>query len=155
MSGGSNREEEARGLRERLSSGAEDAIGRLADDLLENPLINSALQHAFDAREKVAQAQESAMDALNLPSASNVEKLERRLRSISQRLEALEDMVERIDNRLEGVLESIREQQTTTEQLRELTLRLDELGRDVGAVRRELAPADAVPAAQTRAAVEG
>ena len=91
------------GIRERLSSQAEDTIGKLADDLLENPIINSALQTAFSAREKMAQAQETAMEALNLPSASNVDKLARRLRSISQRLDEIEDGVERVDRRLEGV----------------------------------------------------
>jgi predicted RNase H-like nuclease (RuvC/YqgF family) len=154
-SGAPSGDDEGRGIRERLSSGAEDTIGKLADDLLENSLVNSALQRAFDARDKVAQAHESAMGALNLPSASNIERLERRLRSISQRLEALEDTVERIDNRVEGVLETMREQHAAAEQLRALNQHVDERGRDVGALRRELAPTDAVPAAQTRAAVEG
>jgi hypothetical protein len=94
--------EEGRGLRERLSSEAEERIGRLADELLENPLVNSALQGALSAREKMAQAQETAMDALNLPSASTLDKLARRLRSISQRLDEIEDAVERLDRRLDS-----------------------------------------------------
>ena len=64
-------------------------------------MINSALSRAFTAREKVAQAQQSAMDALNLPSASELEKLGRRLRTISQRLEEVEDAVDKIGVRLE------------------------------------------------------
>jgi hypothetical protein len=36
------------------------------------------------------------MGALNLPSASEVERLERRLRSVSQRLETVEEQVDRI-----------------------------------------------------------
>ena len=51
--------EQPSGLRARIASQAEDTIGRLADDLLENPVINSALQSAFTAREKVGQAQQS------------------------------------------------------------------------------------------------
>src|SRR5438445_1461 len=39
----------------------------------------------------MSQAQETAMEALNLPSASNVDKLARRLRSISQRLHEIDD----------------------------------------------------------------
>ena len=35
------------------------------------------------------------MSALNLPSAGDVERLERRLRSLSQRLEEVEDQVDR------------------------------------------------------------
>ncbi|MEX0992442.1 MAG: hypothetical protein WDZ37_00435 [Solirubrobacterales bacterium] len=91
------------GVRERLQKQAEDAIGKLADELLENPLFNSALSGAFAAREKVAQAQQQAMGALNLPSASDLEKLERRIRSISHRLDEVEDTVERLLDKLESL----------------------------------------------------
>ena len=40
------------GLRERLTRQGEDALGRLAQDLLENPLVNGAIARAFEAREK-------------------------------------------------------------------------------------------------------
>ena len=40
------------------------------------------------------------MGALNLPSAADVERLTRRLRSVSQRLEGIEDGVDRLDDRL-------------------------------------------------------
>jgi septal ring factor EnvC (AmiA/AmiB activator) len=36
------------------------------------------------------------MAALNLPSAGDVERLERRLRSFSQRLEEVEDQIDRV-----------------------------------------------------------
>jgi predicted nucleic acid-binding Zn-ribbon protein len=36
------------------------------------------------------------MSALNLPSAGDVERLERRIRSLSQRLEDLEDQLDRV-----------------------------------------------------------
>ena len=39
-------------------------------------------------------AQQAAMGALNLPSASEVDRLERRLRSLSQRLEAVEEQMD-------------------------------------------------------------
>ena len=98
------------GLRERLTRSGEDALGRLAQDLLENPLINGAIARAFEAREKAAQAQEVAFGALNIPSASDMERLTRRLRSVSQRLEGIEDGVDRLDERLaglQGALEAI------------------------------------------------
>jgi hypothetical protein len=88
------------GLRRRLTRTGEDALGRLAQDLLENPLVNGAIARAFEAREKAAQAQEVAMGALNLPSAADLERLTRRVRSVSQRLEAIEDGVDRLDERL-------------------------------------------------------
>ena len=40
------------------------------------------------------------MGALNIPSAADVERLTRRLRSVSQRLEGIEDGVDRLDQRL-------------------------------------------------------
>jgi CRP-like cAMP-binding protein len=150
---GSAGADEPRGFRERLTSEAEDRIGKLADELLENPLINSALQGALSAREKMAQAQESAMDALNLPSASNLDKLARKLRSISQRLDEIEDGVERLERRLEANAGSGQQPTKLVERLERVDARLDELSRDVAALRRELAPGDVIPATQTRATV--
>ena len=88
------------GLRDRLARQGEDALGKLAQDLLENPLVNSAITRAFSARERAGQAQEAALGALNIPSAADVERLTRRLRSVSQRLEGIEDGVDRLDARL-------------------------------------------------------
>src|SRR3712207_3750328 len=88
------------GLRERLARQGEDALGKLAQELLENPLVNGAIARAFEAREKAVQAQEVAFGALNIPSAADVERLTRRVRSVSQRLEGIEDGVDRLDRRL-------------------------------------------------------
>ena len=89
-------------LKERLARGGEDAIGKLAQDLLENPLVNGAISRAFEARERAAQAQEAAMGAFNLPTAADIERLTRRVRSVSQRLEGIEDALDRLDQRLAG-----------------------------------------------------
>src|SRR3712207_2136636 len=90
----------AEGLRQRITKSGEDALGRLAQELLENPLVTGALSRAFEAREKAVQAQEVAMGALNIPSASDIERRTRRIRSVSQRLEGIEDGVDRLDGRL-------------------------------------------------------
>src|SRR3982074_54273 len=79
------------GLRARLQKQGEDALGQFAQQLRESPLVHRALAGAFDAREKAVQAQEAAMGALNLPSAADLERVTRRLRSLSQRLEGIED----------------------------------------------------------------
>src|SRR6267143_3805615 len=83
----------ARSLRERFGGSTEDRLGKALSDLLENPLITGAIGRAFDAREKASQAQEVAMGALNIPSAADIERLTRRLRSVSHRLEGIEDGV--------------------------------------------------------------
>ncbi|HTR72392.1 MAG TPA: hypothetical protein VMG80_02255 [Solirubrobacteraceae bacterium] len=87
-------------LRERLTGAGEDHLGRALSDLLDNPLLTGTIGRAFDAREKAAQAQELAMGALNIPSAADIERLTRRLRSVSQRLEGIEDGVQRLDRAL-------------------------------------------------------
>jgi chromosome segregation ATPase len=90
------------GLRERLTKQGEDTLGKLAEDLMANPLVAGAIQRAFDAREKASSAQEAALGALMLPSAADIERLTRRVRSVSQRLEGIEDGIDRIDERLAG-----------------------------------------------------
>jgi chromosome segregation ATPase len=94
---------DSEGLRDKLARSSEDALGKVAQDLLENPIVNSAISRAFGARERAVQAQEAAMGALNIPSAADVERLTRRLRSVSQRLEGIEDGVDRLDQRLEAL----------------------------------------------------
>lgn len=94
---------EEKGLRERVTRQGEETIGKLAQELLENPMVARALSAAFETRERASRAQEVAMGALNLPSASDLERLTRRLRSVSQRLEALEDGLDRVEQRIEGL----------------------------------------------------
>src|SRR3954466_1418074 len=87
-------------VRDKLARSSEDALGKLAQDLLENPLVNGAISRAFEAREKAAQAQEAALGALNIPPPADIERLTRRVRSVSQRLEGIEDALDRLDERL-------------------------------------------------------
>ncbi|MDQ6821941.1 MAG: hypothetical protein M3076_16650 [Actinomycetota bacterium] len=95
------------GLRHRVTWQGEEVLGKLAQDLLENPLVTRAVSAAFETREKASRAQELAMGALNLPSASDLERLTRRLRSVSQRLEAIEDGLDRLDQRLVRIEEAL------------------------------------------------
>jgi hypothetical protein len=88
-------------LKGRVTRQGEEAIGKLAQELLENPVVSSALSAAFETRERAMRAQEVAMGALNLPSASDLERLTRRVRSVSQRLEGIEDGLDRLDGRLD------------------------------------------------------
>jgi chromosome segregation ATPase len=89
-------ENEQDGLRAR----SEQAIGELAQALIDNPTLHNAISAAFGAREKAIEAQQAAMSALNLPSATDVERLERRLRSFSQRLEDLEEQIDELNREL-------------------------------------------------------
>lgn len=68
-----------------------EGLGEVAQALLDNRLLHQALATALGAGERALQAHRSAMDALDLPSASEVQRLERRLRGLSERLEEVED----------------------------------------------------------------
>lgn len=95
---GTNKNE---GFREKMTRQGEEAIGKLAQELLENPVVSGALSAAMETRERAMRAQEVALGALNLPSASDLERLTRRLRSVSQRLEGVEDAVDRMERRVD------------------------------------------------------
>src|SRR5450755_131192 len=98
--GGRSNMTEEKGLRERVQRQGEETIGKLAQELLENPVVSGALSRAFETRGRAVRAQEVAMGALNLPSASDLERLTRRVRNVSQRLEGIEDGLDRLEGRL-------------------------------------------------------
>ncbi len=94
---------EDKGVRDRVTRQSEEAIGKLAQQLLEHPVVTGALSAAFETRERAMRAQEVAMGALNLPSASDLERLTRRLRGVSQRLEGIEDGLDRVEQRIQSL----------------------------------------------------
>jgi chromosome segregation ATPase len=96
-------EDTDKGLKDRMTRQGEEAIGKLAQELLENPMVSGALSAALGTRERAMRAQEAALGALNLPSASDLERLTRRLRSVSQRLEGIEDGLDRLEQRIQAL----------------------------------------------------
>jgi archaellum component FlaC len=92
-----------KGLRGRVTRQGEEALGKVAQGMLDNPVVNRALSAAFETRQRATRAQELAMGALNLPSAGDLERLTRRLRSVSQRLETIEDGLDRLEQRIDGL----------------------------------------------------
>jgi chromosome segregation ATPase len=131
---------------EKLSRQGEEALGKIAEELIANPVVNGAITRAFDAREKAVQAQEAAMGALNLPSAADIERVTRRLRSLSQRLEGIEDAIDRLEARLASVGD--RASNSAVEQ------QLDEIARDLAALRESVSPSgNPMPRAQERLTV--
>lgn len=90
----------------------EEALGDLAQALLDNPVFSQALSRALGAGERAAQAQRTAISAVGVSASSDLERLERRLRLLSSRLEEIED-------------------------------RIDDLGAEVSALRRQASEAPA------------
>jgi hypothetical protein len=145
-------ETESEGLRERLTKQSEDTFGRLAEDLLANPIVSGAIARAFEARDKATSAQEATFAALNIPTAADIERLTRRVRSVSQRLEGIEDGIDRLDERLSALAAG-----SAIEQ------RLEAIDGHLAALTRELAALGAampgvlepVPSRQERMKVSG
>ena len=117
---------------DRLSRQGEEALGKIAEELIGNPVVNATIARAFEAREKAVQAQEAAMGALNLPSAADIERVTRRLRSLSQRLEGIEDAMDRLEERTRPDGSETR--------LTAIEGRLDEIARDVASLRASIDP---------------
>jgi chromosome segregation ATPase len=137
------------GIRDRISRQGEEALGRIAEELAGNSLVVGALSRAFEAREKASQAQEAAMGALGIPSAADIERLTRRLRSVSQRLEGIEDAVDRLDERLASIDDRL-EQATAkagraSSRKADSDPRLEEIARDLAALRAAVAPGEEPP----------
>jgi hypothetical protein len=147
-------------FKDRLAKQGEETLGKLAQDLLENPFVTGALTRAFEARERAVQVQEAAMGALNVPSAADVERLTRRLRSVAQRLEGIEDVLDRLDRRLDSApaasagddrLSSIEEQVgKLAAEVRTLSSALDTVPAPVHRAQERLA-VDAAPKAKPAA----
>lgn len=95
-----DREGQGSGIRAR----SEEAMSDLAQALLENPLFSQAVGRALGAGEKAVQAQRQALGMLDVASAGDVTRVEKRLRALSSRVEALEDTVDE----LRGELRSLR-----------------------------------------------
>ena len=74
----------------------EEALGELAEALLDNPVFSQALSRALGAGERAAQAQRSAMSAVGVSAAADIERIERRLRSLSGRMEEIEDRLDEL-----------------------------------------------------------
>ena len=119
------------GFRGRVTKQGEETLGKIAQDLLKSPLVSSTVTAAFDARERASRAQELAMSALNLPSAADVDRLTRRLRSVSQRIEGLEEGLDRIADRLDNPRQTAAVEQ-----------RLDKLEKRLASIDRTLTRLD-------------
>lgn len=103
--------EDDEGIRDRVQSRGEKAAADLAQALISSPAFGQAVSAAVLAREKAGDAQRAAMGALNVSSQDESERLERRLRVLSERLEESED-------RLDRALAQVRDLSTEIETLK-------------------------------------
>lgn len=76
---------------------------KLVNIVLDHPAAADALQRTGELRDAALAVQEAVLGMLNLPTASDVSRLDARLRSTSQRLEGIEDALEHLSGQV-GVL---------------------------------------------------
>ncbi|MBN8870272.1 MAG: hypothetical protein J0H66_10370 [Solirubrobacterales bacterium] len=90
------------GIRDRVQSKGEKAAADLAQALIGSPAFGQAVSAAVAARDRAADAQRAAMGAMGVSSQDDADRLQRRVRVLSDRLEETED-------RLDAALDQIRE----------------------------------------------
>ena len=83
------------GIRDRVRSSGEKAASDIAQALIGSPAFGQAVSAAVVARDAANDAQRAAMGALNVSSQDAADRLERRLRVLSDRLEDTEDRLDR------------------------------------------------------------
>ena len=98
------------------------------------------------------------MGALNLPSAADIDRLTRRLRTVSNRLEGIEESIDRLQDgvdKLAGKLEALDKQPGVADRLAHLEGQLSKLVSEVEgvSVAIDASPAQ-VPREQERLAVD-
>lgn len=99
------------GIRDRVQSKGEKAAADIAQALIGSPAFGQAVSAAVSARDRAADAQRAAMGAMGVSSQDEAERLERRVRVLSDRLEETED-------RLDAALDQIRELRAEIKDLR-------------------------------------
>ena len=109
-------------------------VEKVAQDLLGSRVVIGALQKAFAARETATKVQTATLEALNLPTAQDLQALARRVRSLSQRLEGIEDGVDRVEDAVGAPDPAVQ----LDDRLKRLEKQLDSLGQDLSAVRDSL-----------------
>ena len=89
------------GIRDRVQDRGSKAASEIAQAVIGSPAFGQAVSAAVAARELAGDAQRAALGALNVSSQEQAERLERRIRVLSERLEEAED-------RLDAALSTIR-----------------------------------------------
>ena len=83
---------------DRLSRQGEEALGKIAEELVANPVVNGALDRRLRGAREGRPGAGGGDGRAQHPSAADIERLTRRLRSVSQRLEGIEDALDRLED---------------------------------------------------------
>lgn len=95
--------DEQGGIGDRIKSAGGQAASGIADAVISSPVFGQAVSAAAAARDRAIEAQSMAREALNLSSRDEADRLERRLRVLSNRLEETEDRLDDALDELRGL----------------------------------------------------
>jgi len=113
----SDMSEDRDGIRDRVQSRGEKAAADIAQALIGSPAFGQAVSAAVAAKDKANEAQRAAMGALNVSSQDAAERLERRIRVLSDRLEESEDRLDSALDEIRGLKKNIKELESTQESI--------------------------------------
>ena len=85
-------------------------LARLVNDVLDNRIARGAIGRANDARDTALATQDAVLGLLNLPTATEVGTVLSRIKSLSQRMELLEDSVEQLNATMSRIERHLAEQ---------------------------------------------
>ena len=77
-----------------------EQVSKALEPLVDQPLTQRLLSEASALRDRTVRAQEATLAALNLPTAADLAKLERRVKSLSDALGDLSDRLDRLESQV-------------------------------------------------------
>lgn len=95
--------DEQDGIGDRIKSAGGQVASGLADAVISSPVFGQAVSAAAAARDRAIEAQQVARNTLNLSSRDEADRLERRIRVLSNRLEETEDRLDDALDELRGL----------------------------------------------------
>lgn len=77
-----------------------EQVTKALEPLVDQPITQRLLTEASALRDRTLRAQEATLAALNLPTAADLAKLERRIRSLSDAIGGLGDRLDRLESQV-------------------------------------------------------
>lgn len=94
------------GIGSRIGQIGEQAAKDIANALLEAPAFTQTIANALGMGEQAQVAGKQALGALNISSKDDLQRLERRLRGVTDRLDELEDKLDELGDQLAAMRRS-------------------------------------------------
>ncbi|KNX38582.1 hypothetical protein [Luteipulveratus halotolerans] len=99
---------------DRLLAGVREVLEPVLMPLADEPVVQRLLREVSAGRDRFIRAQEGVLGALNLPTATDVARLERRMRAPADALDRLDEQLERVEARLRRIEGAVTHEPTTS-----------------------------------------